>query len=81
MRCASLCNRAEFMPGTEKIPIHRREVRGDASEAAILKFVAISQIHGSPKEFRQKNPKLIEIPFSSVTKFQVINNTINLLQI
>ncbi|KAF2900898.1 hypothetical protein ILUMI_05303 [Ignelater luminosus] len=71
MRCASLCNRAEFMPGTEKVPIQRREVRGDASEAAILKFVEISQVHGSPKMFRQKNPKLIEIPFSSVTKFQV----------
>lgn len=71
MRCATLCNRAEFVHGQEDKPIQSRQVRGDASEEAILKFVELSHIHGDPTEFRHKNPKLLEIPFSSVTKYQV----------
>lgn len=76
MRCATLCNRAEFLQGEENIPIQARKVRGDASEEAILKFVELSHIHGKPNEFRQKNPKLLEIPFSSTTKYQVRLNII-----
>ncbi|XP_049820782.1 sodium/potassium-transporting ATPase subunit alpha isoform X3 [Aethina tumida] len=71
MRCATLCNRAEFIHGQENTPIQSRQVRGDASEEAILKFVEVTHIHGSPTEFRQKNPKLLEIPFSSTTKYQI----------
>lgn len=71
MRCATLCNRAEFLQGEESIPIQARKVRGDASEEAILKFVELSHVHGKPNEFRQLNPKLLEIPFSSTTKYQV----------
>lgn len=73
MRCATLCNRAEFVHGQEVVPIQSRQVRGDASEEAILKFVELTHVHGSPSEFRQNNPKLIEIPFSSTTKYQVSN--------
>ncbi|XP_018565491.1 sodium/potassium-transporting ATPase subunit alpha [Anoplophora glabripennis] len=71
MRCATLCNRAEFVHGQEDKPIQSRQVRGDASEEAILKFVELSHIHGNPTDFRHKNPKLLEIPFSSVTKYQI----------
>ncbi|XP_050305558.1 sodium/potassium-transporting ATPase subunit alpha-like [Anthonomus grandis grandis] len=71
MRCATLCNRAEFLHGEENQPVLTRKVRGDASEEAILKFVELSKAHGSPTEFRQKNPKLLEIPFSSTTKYQI----------
>ncbi|KAJ8921690.1 hypothetical protein NQ315_010600 [Exocentrus adspersus] len=71
MRCATLCNRAEFVHGEEDKPIQSRQVRGDASEEAILKFVELSHIHGNPADFRHKNPKLLEIPFSSVTKYQI----------
>merc|ERR1712038_1685167 len=35
-RVAALCNRAEFKPGQDSIPILKREVNGDASEAALL---------------------------------------------
>lgn len=71
MRCATLCNRAEFIHGEEAKPIQSRVVRGDASEEAILKFVELSHVHGSPSEFRKKHPKLFEIPFSSTTKYQI----------
>lgn len=71
MRCATLCNRAEFLDGEENKPVLQRKVRGDASEEAILKFVELSHIHGSPHDFRKNHPKILEIPFSSSTKYQV----------
>ncbi|EEZ98712.1 sodium/potassium-transporting ATPase subunit alpha [Tribolium castaneum] len=71
MRCATLCNRAEFVHGEENKPVHLRQVRGDASEEAILKFVELTQVEGSPSKFRHDNPKLLEIPFSSTTKYQI----------
>lgn len=72
MRCATLCNRAEFLRGEDDVPIQNKKVRGDASEEAILKFVEMSLPQNMPpKQFRDKNPKLIEIPFSSDTKYQV----------
>nr|CAD7603124.1 unnamed protein product [Timema genevievae] len=36
--CATLCNKAEFKPGQKNVPIKEREVNGDASESALLKF-------------------------------------------
>lgn len=70
MRIATLCNRAEFRRDHRK-PILQREVNGDASEAAILRFVELTRAHGSPTHYRLGHHKLIEIPFSSVTKYQV----------
>lgn len=74
MRCAILCNRAEFMQHQSLVAIQNRMVRGDASEEAILKYVEMTQPLGSPKRFRDSNPKLVEIPFSSSTKYQVYLN-------
>lgn len=73
MRCATLCNRAEFVQHQSQVPIMSRMVRGDASEEAILKFIEMAQPLGSPKDFRDRNPKLVEVPFSSATKYQVIH--------
>lgn len=73
VRCAILCNRAEFVPHQSTVAVQKRIVRGDASEEAILKFIESTQPLGSPKLFRDNNPKLIEIPFSSATKYQVSN--------
>merc|ERR1712165_345860 len=41
-RIAVLCNRAEFKPGQSGINILKREVNGDASEAAILKCTELA---------------------------------------
>merc|ERR1711953_916319 len=64
-----LCNRAEFKTGQENVSILKREVNGDASEAAILKCTELS--HGNVMEYRKKNNKVCEIPFNSTNKFQV----------
>ena len=41
-RVACLCNRAEFKGGQEGISVLKREVNGDASEAALLKCCELS---------------------------------------
>ena len=65
-----LCNRAEFKGGQENEPsILKKEVNGDASEAAILKCTELS--NGNVMEYRKRNPKVCEIPFNSTNKFQV----------
>jgi len=68
-RVAMLCNRAEFKGGQDQVSILKREVNGDASEAAILKCTELT--NGNVMEYRAKNKKLVEIPFNSTNKFQV----------
>merc|ERR1712115_492201 len=68
-RIACLCNRAEFKGGQNEIPILKREVNGDASEAAILKCTELSK--GNVMGYRDANKKVCEIPFNSTNKFQV----------
>merc|ERR1712241_1246865 len=68
-RVAALCNRAEFKGGQDGVSILKREVNGDASEAAILKCTELSK--GNVMDYRSKNKKVCEIPFNSSNKFQV----------
>merc|ERR1711881_159183 len=68
-RVGMLCNRAEFKGGQEGVSVLKREVNGDASEAAILKCTELS--HGAVMDYRKKNNKVCEIPFNSTNKFQV----------
>jgi len=68
-RCAALCNRAEFKPGQDGVPVLKREVNGDASEAALLKCTELTI--GNVMAFRAKNKKVCEIPFNSTNKYQV----------
>merc|ERR1711981_1332797 len=68
-RVGMLCNRAEFKGGQEGVSVLKREVNGDASEAAILKCTELS--HGNVMDYRKKNNKVCEIPFNSTNKFQV----------
>jgi len=68
-RCAALCNRAEFKPGQSGVPVLKREVNGDASEAALLKCVELSL--GDTMAYRNKNKKVCEVPFNSTNKYQV----------
>jgi len=48
--------------------LHYREVNGDASEAAILRFME-AQI-GNVKKYRSRFKKLCELPFNSRTKYE-----------
>ncbi len=68
-RCAALCNRAEFKPGQDSVPILKREVNGDASEAALLKCCELTM--GNVLAYRNKNKKVCEVPFNSTNKYQV----------
>merc|ERR1712088_749258 len=68
-RCASLCNRAEFKGGQEGTHVLKKEVNGDASEAALLKCVELTK--GNIMDYRAKNKKVCEIPFNSANKYQV----------
>jgi len=68
-RIAALCNRAEFKTGMENVSILKREVNGDASEAALLKCVELAV--GDCKGWRARNKKVCEIPFNSTNKYQV----------
>ncbi|XP_008518698.2 sodium/potassium-transporting ATPase subunit alpha-4 isoform X1 [Equus przewalskii] len=68
-RIAGLCNRADFKPDQETLPIAKRATTGDASESALLKF--IEQSYSSVKEMREKSPKVAEIPFNSTNKYQI----------
>merc|ERR1711970_1650566 len=68
-RVGILCNRAEFKPNQENVAILKREVNGDASEAAILKCTELSK--GNVMEYRKNNKKICEIPFNSTNKYQV----------
>ncbi|KAF2077458.1 hypothetical protein CYY_001231 [Polysphondylium violaceum] len=67
---SALCNRTVFDKGTnqEDIPIQQRKTIGDASESALLKFC--EQIE-NVEQFRDKYPKLFEIPFNSLNKWQL----------
>jgi len=71
VRCAMLCNRAEFKgdPGNMQKPVLQRECIGDASESAIIKCCELS--FGGTSKYRENNPKVVEIPFNSANKFQV----------
>lgn len=71
MRCAMLCNRADFKSDAKNLdkPVLQRECNGDASESAILKSCELS--HGNVMDYRKKNAKVCEIPFNSTNKYQV----------
>jgi sodium/potassium-transporting ATPase subunit alpha len=68
-RIAALCNRAEFKGGQASVSTMKKEVSGDASEAALLKFTELAL--GNILAVRKKNKKVAEIPFNSTNKFQV----------
>ncbi|XP_025205602.1 sodium/potassium-transporting ATPase subunit alpha-like [Melanaphis sacchari] len=69
VRGGCLCSRAEFICGQDNTPVLKREVMGDASEAAIIKFSELAV--GDVMAFREQHKKVAEIPFNSSDKFQV----------
>uniref|UniRef100_A0A668VWX3 Sodium/potassium-transporting ATPase subunit alpha n=1 Tax=Oreochromis aureus TaxID=47969 RepID=A0A668VWX3_OREAU len=68
-RIAGLCNRAVFLAEQNKVPVLKRNVAGDASEAALLKCIELCC--GSVSDMREKYPKIAEIPFNSTNKYQL----------
>ena len=71
-RVACLCNKVTFLKENveNNLPILQwKYVNGDASEAAILKAFELEV--GRSLEYREKYPKVAEIPFNSKNKFQL----------
>merc|ERR1719427_2111899 len=66
---ALLCNRATFLQGQDSVPVLKRDTAGDASESALLKCVELSL--GDVEARRKRNAKIVEIPFNSMTKYQL----------
>ncbi|XP_022831165.1 sodium/potassium-transporting ATPase subunit alpha-like [Spodoptera litura] len=68
--CLAACLnlKATFTFDTMHMPIEKRKVLGDASEAAILRYMEANR---SATQVREENPKVGEIPFSSAYKYQV----------
>ncbi|VDL65018.1 unnamed protein product [Nippostrongylus brasiliensis] len=53
------------------IPLPKREVAGDASETAIMKYCELILGNGGTKKMRDRKKKVAEIPFNSTNKYQV----------
>ncbi|KAG8035835.1 hypothetical protein G9C98_001491 [Cotesia typhae] len=69
IKAVTLCLRAEFRVDSDLfVRIEDRDVIGDASETGIIRFC--EHIH-STKRYRANYPKVAEIPFNSVTKYQL----------
>ncbi|NP_835200.1 ATPase Na+/K+ transporting subunit alpha 1a, tandem duplicate 5 [Danio rerio] len=68
-RVAGLCNRAVFQSNQSHLPVLRRETAGDASESALLKCIELCC--GSVTGMRENYPKVAEIPFNSISKYQL----------
>jgi len=68
-RVATLCSRAEFKSGQNGVPVMKREINGDASEAALLKCIELAT--GDAMAIRARNKKVCEVPFNSSNKYQV----------
>ena len=58
--------------GQETTPILKRDVNGDASEAALLKCCELSR--SNITGYRDQWEKVCEIPFNSTNKYQVFRN-------
>ncbi|KAI5651345.1 e1-E2 ATPase domain-containing protein [Phthorimaea operculella] len=68
--CTAACLnlKATFTQDTMDQPIHKRKVFGDASEAAILRYMEANR---NALKTQADNPVVAMIPFSSVYKYQV----------
>ncbi|RAL12873.1 cation-translocating P-type ATPase [Aspergillus homomorphus CBS 101889] len=65
---AGLCNAAEFDAASMQLPLHEREVHGNATDQAVLRF---SEGLGSVTKLRQTWKRTYELAFNSKNKFMV----------
>lgn len=67
-RAAALCTNATF-EGSDDVPVMRRKVVGDASEAALIKWVQMS--FGNLDELRRSHRRVCEVAFTSYSKYHL----------
>jgi sodium/potassium-transporting ATPase subunit alpha len=65
-KAATLCNGANFDSATAHLPIAEREINGDATDAAVLRFVeSVDSI------VLEANTQIFQIPFNSKNKWML----------
>jgi sodium/potassium-transporting ATPase subunit alpha len=69
-RAAALCNDATFDPLSMDRPILDREVQGNATDGAVLKFAEIAHVD-STKTLADAHPRKYQIPFNSKNKWML----------
>ncbi|KAG6862101.1 hypothetical protein C0995_005911 [Termitomyces sp. Mi166 len=67
-RAAVLCNGATFDAATADLPLESREVNGDATDGAILRFV---ESFGEAPAVRTSSTEIFQIPFNSRNKWML----------
>jgi sodium/potassium-transporting ATPase subunit alpha len=84
-RAAVLCNDASFDVLSMELPVLDREIQGNATDGATLKFAEAAR-EGLGIAIRDAHPRLFQIPFNSKNKWMltlhkirsdIINSTIN----
>ncbi|KAG2381653.1 hypothetical protein C9374_006037 [Naegleria lovaniensis] len=72
-RCAALCSTAYLLNDDTNMrkPILDRECKGDASEAALVKFVETRNDCATLKEIRQEFTEIFALPFNSKNKYMI----------
>ncbi|TQV93461.1 hypothetical protein V2A60_010137 [Cordyceps javanica] len=68
MQAALLCNDATFDPSTVALPVAARQVQGNATDAAVLKFAASTR---RSEQEAAGLPRVFQIPFNSKNKYMV----------
>jgi magnesium-transporting ATPase (P-type) len=67
--CMALCNSADFKGQQDHVAVMHREVVGDATEAALLRFIELST--GNALGYRDQFRKVAEVPFNHDSKLQL----------
>ncbi|KAI5239616.1 putative Na/K ATPase alpha 1 subunit [Aureobasidium subglaciale] len=69
-RAAALCNDATFDPLSMELPVLDREVQGNATDGAVLKFAEVAHAD-STKSLPDAHPRKYQIPFNSKNKWML----------
>jgi sodium/potassium-transporting ATPase subunit alpha len=69
-RAAALCNDATFDPLSMELPVLDREVQGNATDGAVLKFAEVAHAD-STRTLPEVHPRKYQIPFNSKNKWML----------
>lgn len=69
LRGSFLCNDASFDPATIALPVNDREVTGNATDAAVLRFAELAQPNGLSQYAQYE--RVHQIPFNSKNKWML----------
>lgn len=69
-RAAVLCNDASFEPTSMGLPVMERNVQGNATDGAVLKFAEASEADCT-RTLSESNPRKYQIAFNSKNKYMV----------